>query len=162
MLLLLCCTEQLQSRLGHRIFPSPPGAHPPLRVFLSIYISDVSTREFLVSGRKLPKPSLHLHFRQQQWPLGSVLVASGPLSSRNGVWQTRRGWHRSPRNEQLEKEVHGNSWWLLDPISSPSGSGIKLYQNHPQVHPSQSFPQPHPACLSFIDKKTRKKISIGN
>lgn len=110
----------------------------------------VSTREFLVSGRKLPKPSLDLHFKQQQWPLGSVLVASAPLSS-------RRGWHRSHRNQQLEKEVHGNSWWVFDPISSPSGSGIKLYQNHPQVHPSQSFPQPHPACLSFIDKKTKKK-----
>lgn len=61
-----------------------------------------------------------------------------------------------------------NSWWVFDPIGSPSGSGhshscprahlgaqkfagLKLYQNHPQVHPSQSFPQPHPACLSFID-----------
>lgn len=71
-------------------------------------------------------------------------------------------------NQERLAEVSGRSSWKRRCLEIPGGCWIqsvppevcrtlKLYQNHPQVHPSQSFPQPHPACLSFIDKKTRKK-----
>lgn len=82
------------------------------------------TRQFLISGRKTPHTIPCSAFQAAAVASGSVLVASAPLSSRSaGAWQTRRGWQRCQRNEQLEKEVHGNSWWVFDPISSPSGSG---------------------------------------
>lgn len=80
------------------------------------------------------------------------------------VWHSRRGWQRSPRKECWKSRCMEIPGGCLIPSVPPMDqalpqkfAGLKLYQNHPQVHPSQSFPQPHPACLSFIDKKTRKK-----
>lgn len=155
-------------------YSSPvPQEHPALRVLPSFCISDVQTRQFLLSGRELPKPSLPLHFRQHQWPLGSLLVTSQICS---GDISDLFWWPLVPSapewwglaNQERLAEVSGRSSWKRKCLEIPGGCWIqsvppevcrtlKLYQNHPQVHPSQSFPQPHPACLSFIDKKTRKK-----